>query len=73
MSAELATILPHSGPAEKGVSQSRTVAAPRVRNQSQERRMTDPTPSARPPGFHAWIVGLVGVVAILLLLFVLVS
>jgi hypothetical protein len=35
--------------------------------------MTDPTPSARPPGFHAWIVGLVGVVAILLLLFVLVS
>jgi len=33
----------------------------------------DPVPSPRPPGFHAWIVGLVGVVAILLLLFVLVS
>ena len=35
--------------------------------------MTDPTPASRPPGFHAWIVGLAGVVAILLLLFVLVS
>ena len=35
--------------------------------------MTDPSPPTRPPGFHAWIVGLVGVVAILLLLFVLVS
>jgi len=45
----------------------------RVRNQSQERQMTDPTPSPRPPGFHAWIVGLVGVVVILLLLFVLVT
>jgi len=45
----------------------------RVRNQSQERHMTHPTPSSRPPGFYAWIVGLAGVVAILLLLFVLVS
>ena len=35
--------------------------------------MTHPTPSSRPPGFYAWIVGLAGVVAILLLLFVLVS
>jgi hypothetical protein len=33
----------------------------------------DPAPSLRPPGSYAWIVGLAGVVAILLLLFVLVS
>ena len=35
--------------------------------------MNHPTPSSRPPGFYAWIVVLAGVVAILLLLFVLVS
>jgi hypothetical protein len=35
--------------------------------------MSTPDPAPQPPGFHAWIVGLVGVVAILLLLFVLVS
>jgi len=33
----------------------------------------NPAPSPRPPGFHALIVGLFGVMAILLLLFVLVS
>jgi hypothetical protein len=30
-------------------------------------------PQGRPPASHAWIIGLVGVVAILLLLFVLAS
>jgi hypothetical protein len=35
--------------------------------------MTNPDHTPRPPGLHAWIFGLVGVVAILVLLFVLVS
>ncbi len=34
---------------------------------------TDPALAPRPPGFHAWLVGLIGVVVILLLLFALVS
>jgi hypothetical protein len=35
--------------------------------------LPDPTAPPRPPGFHAWLVGLIGVAVILLLLFVLVS
>ena len=37
--------------------------------------MTPPSqvPPPRPPGFHAWTIGLAGVVVILVLLFVLVS
>jgi hypothetical protein len=37
--------------------------------------MTEPPPAPvpRPPGFHAWLVGLAGVITILILLFVLVS
>lgn len=47
--------------------------APRLKNQSQSMTAPDPAPNSQPPGFHAWLMGLIGVVAILLLLFVLVS